>query len=94
MSAALTPNWPPTDPPLVEVDRANRRTRRSKGKSHPIDAIAVARATVAGTAVGTPKTRTGPVEAIRAQRVARQGAAQVDAGRANTVPGGQVPSGD
>ncbi|WP_255292655.1 transposase [Micromonospora sp. WMMA1996] len=41
----------------VEVDRPDRRTRRTKGKSNPIDAIAAARATFAGTAIGTPKTR-------------------------------------
>ncbi|WP_262287195.1 transposase [Micromonospora sp. MA102] len=59
---------------VVEVDRPDRRTRRTKGKSDPIDAIAAARATLAGTAMGTPKTRTGSGEAIRALRVARQGA--------------------
>jgi transposase len=59
---------------LVEVDRPNRRTRRAKGKSDPIDAIAAARAAASGEASGTPKTRTGPVEAIRALRVARRGA--------------------
>ncbi|MET8355309.1 transposase [Micromonospora sp. NPDC005206] len=52
---------------VVEVDRPDRRARRAQGKSDPIDAIAAARATLAGTAMGTPKTRTGPVEAIRAQ---------------------------
>lgn len=59
---------------LVEVDRPDRRTRRAKGKSDPIDAIAAARAALSGQACGTPKTRTGPVEAIRALRVARAGA--------------------
>jgi transposase len=59
---------------LVEVDRPDRKTRRGKGKSDPIDAINAARAALSGTAAGTPKTRTGPVEAIRALRVARTGA--------------------
>src|SRR5262249_48635395 len=59
---------------LVEVDRPDRKTRRAKGKSDPIDAIAAARAALSGQATGTPKTRIGPVEAIRALRVARRGA--------------------
>jgi transposase len=59
---------------LVEVDRPDRKTRRAKGKSDPIDAIAAARAALSGQANGAPKTRIGPVEAIRALRVARRGA--------------------
>jgi transposase len=59
---------------VVEVDRPDRKARRRHGKSDPIDAEAAARAALAGTATGTPKTRTGPVEAIRALRVARSGA--------------------
>lgn len=59
---------------VVEVDRPNRATRRRHGKSDPVDAEAAARAVQAGTATGTPKTRTGPIEAIRALRVARRSA--------------------
>ena len=59
---------------VVEVDRPDRKTRRFAGKSDPIDADAAARAVLAGRAVGTPKTRTGPVEAIRVLRVARTSA--------------------
>lgn len=59
---------------LVEVDRPDRKTRRAKGKSDPIDAYAAARAALNGSAAGTPKTRDGRVEAIRALRVARRGA--------------------
>ncbi|MCG5458664.1 hypothetical protein PSH03_004425 [Micromonospora sp. PSH03] len=40
-----------------EVDRSDRRARRVHGKSDPIDAIAAARTTLAGTAMGTPRTR-------------------------------------
>jgi len=58
----------------IEVDRPDRRTRRAKGKSDPIDAINAARAVLSGQATGTPKTRTGPVEAIRALRQTRAGA--------------------
>jgi transposase len=59
---------------VVEVDRPDRKARRAKGKSDPLDAVAAARAALAGTATAIPKTRTGPVEAIRALRVARSGA--------------------
>ncbi|NHO83468.1 IS110 family transposase [Micromonospora sp. CMU55-4] len=73
--------------PVVEVDRPDRRTRRAKGKSDPIDAIAAARATLAGTAMGIPKTRTGPVEAIRALRVARHGAVKARTAAINQMRG-------
>ena len=56
---------------LVEVDRPDRKTRRAKGKSDPIDAYAAARAALSGQASGTPKTRDGRVEAIRALRTVR-----------------------
>jgi transposase len=59
---------------VVEVDRPDRKARRSRGKSDPIDAVAAARAVLSGTAAGVPKARTGVVEAIRALRVARRGA--------------------
>jgi transposase len=59
---------------VVEVDRPDRKTRRAKGKSDPIDAYAAASAVAAGRAEGSPKTRTGTVEAIRALRVARSSA--------------------
>ena len=59
---------------MVEVDRPDRKTRRQRGKSDPIDAEAAARAVQAGTACGTPKARSGRIEAIRALRVARRSA--------------------
>jgi transposase len=59
---------------VIEVDRPDRRTRRCLGKSDPIDAQAAARATLAGVATTTPKTREGQVEMIRVLRVARRGA--------------------
>lgn len=59
---------------VVEVDRPDRSTRRRAGKDDELDAISAARAVAAGTASGTPKARTGTVEAIRALRVARTGA--------------------
>ena len=72
---------------LVEVDRPDRRTRRSKGKSDPLDAISAARAALSGTASGTPKTRTGPVEAIRALRVGRRGAVKARTAALNQLHG-------
>ena len=59
---------------MVEVNRPNRQRRRRHGKSDPVDALAAARSTQAGDAVGEAKTRTGAVEAIRALRVARRSA--------------------
>jgi transposase len=59
---------------VVEVDRPDRSLRRRRGKSDPIDAQAAARATLAGVATTTPKTREGQVEMIRVLRVARRGA--------------------
>jgi transposase len=72
---------------VVEVDRPDRKTRRRQGKSDPIDAIAAARAVLAGTATGAPKTRTGPVEAIRALRVARRGAVKARTAALNQLHG-------
>ena len=59
---------------VVEVDRPDRRARRAKGKSDPLDAYAAARAALSSTATGVPKTRDGQVEAIRVLRVARRSA--------------------
>lgn len=56
---------------LVEIDRPDRKTRRWQGKSDPVDAEAAARAAQTGRAIGVPKDRTGPVEALRVMRVAR-----------------------
>jgi transposase len=59
---------------VIEVDRPDRKARRAKGKSDPIDAYAAAAAVASGRATGVPKTRDGAVEAIRALRVARSSA--------------------
>jgi transposase len=72
---------------VIEVDRPDRKTRRRQGKSDPIDAVAAARAVLAGTATGAPKTRTGPVEAIRALRVARRGAVKARTAALNQAHG-------
>lgn len=64
---------------VVEVDRPDRKARRDQGKSDPIDAYAAARAAASGRASGTPKSRTGDVESVRALRVARNGAVRARA---------------
>jgi transposase len=72
---------------VVEVDRPDRRARRRKGKSDPLDALAAARAALSGEASGTPKTRSGPVEAIRTLRVARRGAIKARTAAFNQLHG-------
>ncbi len=59
---------------VVEVARPDRRDRRLRGKSDPLDAEAAARAALNGTASGQPKTRDGRVEAIRVLNCARSSA--------------------
>jgi transposase len=61
---------------VVEVDRPDRKTRRFQGKSDPIDAIAAAKAALAGERTGIPKQRDGRVEALRNLRVARRSAVE------------------
>ncbi|MEV7239182.1 IS110 family transposase [Streptomyces sp. NPDC051020] len=59
---------------VMEVDRPDRKARRDNGKSDPVDAYAAATAVLSGRAKGTPKSRNGIAEAIRALRVARSSA--------------------
>jgi transposase len=70
---------------VVEVDRPNRQARRRHGKSDPADAVAAARAALNGDACGTPKSRDGHVEAIRALRVARRSALKARTQAANQL---------
>jgi transposase len=72
---------------VMEVDRPDRSTRRRRGKSDPIDAQAAARATLAGVAATTPKTRDGQVEMIRVLRVARRGALKARVAAAEQLHG-------
>jgi transposase len=62
------------DVEVIEVDRPDRKARRFQGKSDPLDAIAAAKAALAGERTGTPKQRDGRVEALRNLRVARRSA--------------------
>jgi transposase len=59
---------------MLEVDRPDRKTRRFAGKSDPLDAEAAARTALARRRTGTPKDRSGQVEALRNLRVARRSA--------------------
>lgn len=70
---------------VVEVDRPDRRTRRRRGKSDPLDAEAAARAALSGVASGTPKTGDGNVESIRVLRLARRSAVKARTQTANQL---------
>jgi transposase len=74
----MAPGWPGCCWTLAcgcsEVDRPDRKLRRQRGKSDPIDAEAAARAVLAGTATALPKRRDGIVEAIRVLRSVRASA--------------------
>jgi transposase len=72
---------------VIDVDRPDRKTRRMKGKSDPIDAYAAATAVASGRATGTPKTRTGTVEAIRTLRIARRSAVKARTQAINQIRG-------
>jgi transposase len=77
--------------PVVEVNRPNRQTRRRNGKSDPADAEAAARATLAGQAIGLPKSQDGMVEAIRILRLERKSAIQARTQAANDRLRGEDP---
>jgi transposase len=70
---------------VLEVPRPDRRIRRQRGKSDPIDAEAAARTVLAGKASGAPKLADGPIEAIRMLRVARNGAVKARTAAVNTL---------
>lgn len=59
---------------VVEVDRPDRKMRRTMGKSDPTDAEAAARAVLSGRAEGSAKSRDGIVEAIRVLEVVHDSA--------------------
>jgi transposase len=56
---------------IIEVNRGDRRGRRSNGKSDTLDAEAAARAVLAGAARATPKSADGACEMIRQVKIAR-----------------------
>jgi transposase len=70
---------------VVEVPRPDRRTRRSKGKSDPIDAEIAARSVLAGTATTPAKLGNGGIESLRALRIARNGAVKAETAAINQL---------
>ena len=56
---------------VIEVNRADRRGRRSNGKSDTLDAEAAARSVLGGQAVATPKSADGAAEMIHQIKIAR-----------------------
>ncbi len=56
---------------IVEVNRGDRRLRRSNGKSDTLDAEAAARAVLSGEASAIPKSADGACEMIRQVKIAR-----------------------
>ncbi|MFQ6856075.1 IS110 family transposase [Streptomyces sp. 35M1] len=72
---------------VIDVDRPDRKTRRMKGKSDPIDAYAAAMAVLSGRAAGIPKSRDGVVEAVRVLRLARRSAVKARTQAMNQIRG-------
>lgn len=70
---------------VVEVNRPNRQARRRRGKSDPADAEAAARATLAGEAMGAPKSQNGSVEIMRLLRLQRRSAIHARTQAANQL---------
>lgn len=56
---------------LIEVNRGDRRSRRTNGKTDTLDAEAVARSVLSGEATAVPKSADGTVEMIRQIKIAR-----------------------
>ncbi|QCB52816.1 IS110 family transposase [Rhodococcus sp. PAMC28707] len=83
--AGLTRHLRSHDIAVVEVPRPNRKLRRNVGKSDPIDAEAAARAVLARNQLSEPKHGDGPIEAIRALRVARSSAVKAATASMNAV---------
>lgn len=57
---------------VLEVSRPDRVDRRSRGKSDTFDAEAAARAALNRRRTSTPKSKSGPVEALRVLRLTRK----------------------
>jgi transposase len=72
---------------VIEVNRPDRASRRTKGKSDPLDAYSAAEAVASGRADGTPKSRDGIVESIRCLRVARRSAVKAKTQCINQIRG-------
>ncbi|AUG81382.1 IS110 family transposase [Kitasatospora sp. MMS16-BH015] len=72
---------------VLDVDRPDRKVRRLRGKSDPVDAYAAATAVASGRATGVPKSRDGAVEAVRVLRVTRRSAVKARTQATNQIRG-------
>jgi transposase len=70
---------------VVEVNRPDRRQRRIRGKSDPLDAENAARRALAAQDTVVPKDTTTVVESIRALRIARHGAVKARSAALNQL---------
>ncbi len=70
---------------VVEVNRADRRTRRAAGKSDTIDAEVAARSVLAGQSTAIPKTADGAVEMMRQLKITRDTAVKARTTAMNTL---------
>jgi transposase len=75
------------DVTVIEVNRPDRRQRRARGKSDPLDACAAADAVLAGRATAVPKAGDGAAESIRALHLARAGAVKARTAAVNELKG-------
>ncbi len=83
--AGLARHLSSQDITVLEVDRPNRQQRRRHGKSDPADAVAAARAVLAGTATAIPKSRTGVAEALRVLRATQRSAEKARTAALNSL---------
>jgi transposase len=70
---------------LVELVRPNRQSRRRRGTSDPVDAVAAAVAALNGEASGAPKAQNGVLESLRTLQLARRGALKASTQAANQL---------
>jgi transposase len=75
---------------VAEVNNPNRQARHMQGKSDRLDAEQIARASLAGEGVGTPKTKSAPIEVIRMLRVARGSAVRARTQAFNSLFGTMI----
>ena len=70
---------------VLEVNRGDRRTRRTAGKSDTIDAEVAARSVLAGQSTVIPKTADGAVEMMRQLTITRDTAVKARTTAMNTL---------
>jgi len=70
---------------VIEVNRPDRQSRRTRGKSDPLDAENAARRALAGQDNTTPKDTTTIVEAIRLLHLTRAGAVKARTAAYNQI---------